>query len=129
MEQDNSFNNGNDNGNDFSENWNIDNFLPEFDKNENIFSYSFQNELDQNYEEIHSYSNENNYPPNIQENKINIDNEILYEFNNENIKNISTKENSNENKKQKMKKYQNIQVAKKKQRLGKYLNFKPKLLL
>jgi len=98
MEQDNSFNNGNDNGNNFSENWNIDNFLPEFDKNENIFSHSFQNEFDQNYEEIHSYSNENNYPPNIQENKINIDNEILYEFNNENIKNISTKENSNENK-------------------------------
>jgi len=127
MEQDNSFNNGNDNGNDFSENWNIDNFLPEFDKNENIFSYSFQNELDQNYEEIHSYSNENNYPPNIQENKINIDNEILYEFNNENIKNISTKENSNENKETKNEKVPKHSSSKEEAKNGKIPKFQTKI--
>jgi len=127
MEQDNSFNNGNDNGNDFSENWNIDNFLPEFDKNENIFSYSFQNELDQNYEEIHSYSNENNYPPNIQENKINIDNEILYEFNNENIKNISTKENSNENKETKNEKVPKHSSSKEEAKIGKIPKFQTKI--
>ena len=127
MEQDNSFNNGNDNGNDFSENWNIDNFLPEFDKNENIFSYSFQNELDKNYEEIHSYSNENNYPPNIQENKINIDNELLYEFNNENIKNISTKENSNENKETKNEKVPKHSSSKEEAKIGKIPKFQTKI--
>lgn len=127
MEQDNSFNNGNNNANDFLENWNIDNFLPEFDKNQNIFSPFFQNELDQNYEEIHSYSNENNYPPNIQENKINIDNEILYGFNNENIKNISTKENSNENKETKNERVPKHSSSKEETKIGKIPKFQTKI--
>jgi len=96
MELNNPFNNGN--GNDYIENWyERDIFLSEFSEYGNIFSHSFQNGLDSQNEEDHSYSDENNYCLKIQKSKVNGDNQILLEFNNGNNKNISTKENSNEN--------------------------------
>ena len=96
MELNNPFNNGN--GNDYIKNWyERDIFLSEIREDSNIFSYSLQNGLDSQYEEDHSYSDENNYYLNILKSKVNGDNQILSEFNNGNNKNISTKENSNEN--------------------------------
>ena len=96
MELNNPFNNGN--GNDYIENWyGRDIFLSEFIEDSNIFSHSLQNGLVSQYEEDHSYSDENNYYLNILKSKVNGDNQILSEFNNGNNKNISTKENSNEN--------------------------------
>ena len=96
MELNNPFNNGN--GNDYIENWyERDIFLSEFIEDSNIFSHSLQNGLVSQYEEDHSYSDENNYYLNILKSKVNGDNQILSEFNNGNNKNISTKENSNEN--------------------------------
>ena len=96
MELNNPFNNGN--GNDYIKNWyERDIFLSEIREDSNIFSYSLQNGLDSQYEEDHSYSDENNYYLNILKSKVNGDNQILFEFNNGNNKNISTKENSNEN--------------------------------
>ena len=96
MELNNPFNNGN--GNDYIENWyERDIFLSEFIEDSNIFSHSLQNGLVSQYEEDHSYSDENNYYLNILKSKVNGDNQILLEFNNGNNKNISTKENSNEN--------------------------------
>ena len=86
------------NSNDFIENLYEKNiFSPEFSEDGNIFYHSFQNGLDSQYEDNHSYSDENNYYLNIQKSKVNGDNQILCEFNNGNNKNISTKENSNEN--------------------------------
>ena len=96
MELNNPFNNGN--GNDYIENWyERDIFLSEFIEDSNIFSHSLQNGLVSQYEEDHSYSDENKYYLNILKSKVNGDNQILSEFNNGNNKNISTKENSNEN--------------------------------
>ena len=96
MELNNPFNNGN--GNDYIENWyERDIFLSDFIEDSNIFSHSLQNGLVSQYEEDHSYSDENNYYLNILKSKVNGDNQILSEFNNGNNKNISTKENSNEN--------------------------------
>ena len=106
MDLNNPFNNSNDN--DYIENWyERDIFLSEFSEDGNIFCHSFQNGLVRQYEEDHSYSDENNYCLNILKSKVNGDNQILCEFNNGNNKNISTKENSNENEETK-----NVKVSK-----------------
>lgn len=106
MDLNNPFNNSNDN--DYIENWyERDIFLSEFSEDGNIFCHSFQNGLVRQYEEDHSYSDENNYCLNILKSKVNGDIQILCEFNNGNNKNISTKENSNENEETK-----NVKVSK-----------------
>ena len=127
MELNNPFNNGN--GNDYIKNWyERDIFLSEFSEDNNIFSHSLQNGLESQYEEDHSYSDENNYYLNILKSKVNGDNQILSEFNNGNNKNISTKENSNENEETKKLQVSNNLKKEEEMKMGKTLKFQTKKL-